>query len=176
MNKPQLQVETNTIALASLLSASYGSAAVALFFLIIDALRGDPFFTPSLMGSVLLLGSEPSSALPVRLDMLAYYSLVHFVLFAALGTSFTLVCVRLGVRARRPVIFTGGILAALSLGMVALDRIWFPGLVQAMGPMALVGANLLAAVVMSTFIRTTIERGLVQDPVIARRDTALSVR
>ncbi|MCA1791691.1 MAG: hypothetical protein LC667_18120 [Thioalkalivibrio sp.] len=146
----------DTIAFASILSGAYASAAVALLFLGIDAMRGDPFFTPSLMGSVALLGSEPSAALPVRIDMVAYYSLMHVVLFSLLGTVFTLACIRYATLAKRPVIFAGVILGALTLGMIGLDLAWFPGLVQAIGPVPLVAANLGAAVVMSVFIARTL--------------------
>jgi hypothetical protein len=158
MDETQIRAGKDTIAFASLLSGAYASAAVALLFLGIDTMRGDPFLTPSLMGSVVLLGTEPSAALPVRLDMVAYYSFLHVVLFSLLGTLFTLACLRLAVLARRPVIFSGVILGALTLGVAGLDLAWFPGLVQAIGPVPLVVANLSAAGVMSVFIGTTLSR------------------
>ncbi|MEX2467295.1 MAG: hypothetical protein WD995_10315 [Gemmatimonadota bacterium] len=162
MDDTQISAGKDTIAFASLLSGAYASAAVALLFLGIDAMRGDPFFTPSLMGSVLLLGSEPSAALPVRLDMVAYYSLMHVVLFSLLGTVFTLACLRVTTLTKRPVIFAGVILGTLTLGMVGLDVAWFPGLVQAIGPVPLVAANLGAAVVMSVFIARALARDTIR--------------
>ena len=173
MDKTQLGAGKDTIAFASILSGAYASAAVALLFLAIDAVRGDPFFTPSLMGSVFLLGSEPSAALPVRIDMVAYYSLLHVVLFSLLGTVFTLACLRFAALARRPIVFAGVIFGALTLGMAGLDLLLFSGLVQAIGAVPLIAANLFAAGVMSVFIRTTVTRDGIRNAEIVSPDTVL---
>ena len=154
---------TDTVAFASLLSGAYASAAVALLFLVIDAVRGDPFFTPSLMGSMLLLGSTPSPELPVRADMVAYYSLIHVAAFALIGTGFTLACLRFDGLARGLLIFPAAVFATLTLGAACLDAVLFPGLVGAIGLAPLVAANLSAAVVMSTFIRGSLDSAEGQD-------------
>lgn len=156
MDSNQPEAGPDTVAFASILSGAYASAAVALLFLGIDALRGDPFFTPSLMGSVVLLGSTPSAELPVRLDMVAYYSLLHVVLFALIGTVFTLAGIRFARFLRNPLAFAASVFATLTLGMAGLDSLFFPGLIGAVGLLPLAAANLGAAAVMSVFIRSTV--------------------
>ena len=54
--------------LESLYAGVLGGSAVALFFLVGDLLEGRPFFTPSLIGSVLFHGvsAEDAWAMPKR--------------------------------------------------------------------------------------------------------------
>lgn len=171
MDHSQPQVGKDTVAFASILSGAYASAAVALLFLVIDAFRGDPFFTPSLMGSAVLLGSTPSAELPVRIDMVAFYSLLHVVVFALVGTAFTLLGIRFAGLVRHPLLLTSSVFGALTLGIIGLDALFFPGLVGTIGLLPLVGANLAAAAVMSAFIRSTLSsvepRGVVDHVVKA---------
>lgn len=173
MNHSQPEAGPDTVAFASILSGAYASAAVALLFLGIDALRGDPFFTPSLMGSVMLLGSTPSAELPVRLDMVAYYSLLHVALFASIGTVFTLAGLRFARFLRSFLAFVASVYATLTLGMVGLDSLFFPGLIGTIGLIPLAVANLGAAAVMSVFIRSTLD-SVVPGDVVGRSIEAVS--
>ena len=150
------RIGSDTIAFASILSGAYASAAVALFFLVVDTARGEPLLTPSVMGSVVLLGQAPSADLPIRLDLLAYYSLIHFVIFVLLGTAATLSYVKLAAHRPRPVVLGAGILAVLMAGELVVDSFWMPGLVAALGPLFVGLANLAASIVMAVFIHRTI--------------------
>ena len=53
--------------LESLYAGVLGGSAVALFFLLADLLDGQPFFTPSLIGSVLWLGVSAADVVEVNL-------------------------------------------------------------------------------------------------------------
>lgn len=139
-----------------LFSGALGSAAIALLFLVIDGLRGDPFFTPSFMGSVLLLGQEPAAVGPVRIDMVALYSLVHFAAFAAIGASFTAAYERFAWLRGQPILLAGLLMAALGTSLVSLDVLLYPGLIDGIGPLALVAANTVASVVMAWFIHSSL--------------------
>jgi len=163
MSRSYPEVGTDSVAFASILSGAYASAAVALLFLVIDALRGDPFLTPSLMGSVVFLGSTPSVALPVRLDMVAFYSLLHVLVFSLIGTAFTLAGVRVAGFLDRHALFTAAVFGTLLLGAVSLDVLLFPGLVAAIGILPLVGANLGAAAVMAAVIRSSLRSARLGD-------------
>lgn len=149
----------DSIAFASLLSGAYASATVALFFLAVDTVRGEPLLTPSLMGSVVILGETPSADLPLRLDMMAYYSLVHYVVFTLLGTAATLTYARLPGFLGRPYALAAGILAALLAGELLITAVWLPGLVATIGTWAVGFANLAAALVMAGFIHRTLTGG-----------------
>ncbi len=61
--------------LEALYAGVFGGVGVALFFLVVDIVAGRPLFTPSLLGSVLVFGSEAKDVLSVRLDAVAYFSI-----------------------------------------------------------------------------------------------------
>ena len=63
----------------------FGGSAVAIFFLLVDILNGQPLFTPSLLGSVLVLGADATDVAAVRLDAVFYFSIIHVTAFTALG-------------------------------------------------------------------------------------------
>lgn len=46
MQQSSVATHRTDVVFASLVSGAWGAAAVALVFLAIDAVRGDPFFTP----------------------------------------------------------------------------------------------------------------------------------
>lgn len=60
-----------------------GGLAVALWFLVLDVAQGRPFFTPSVLGQVIIFGSgEPQTAPPV-FGAILLYTVLHFVAFVA---------------------------------------------------------------------------------------------
>ena len=62
MSTPQTISHTKAdILYDGLHSGAIGGSAVALFFFAVDAFRGEPLFSPSLMGGV-LFSREPSPA------------------------------------------------------------------------------------------------------------------
>jgi hypothetical protein len=142
--------------LRAVIAGAYGSATVALLFLLLDTLRGDPLATPSLMGSVFLLGQAPSADLPVRLDMLALYSLVHFAIFTGLALGGTWFSARASRPARAGL--AGVLMVTMSAGVIAVDALWAPGLLQLIGLVPLLVANVAASAVMAVFIVESRER------------------
>jgi hypothetical protein len=146
-------------AFSSLLSGALGSAAIALFFLAVDSFRGEPFFTPSLMGSVLFLGSSPIEVVGARIDMMAAYTIVHLAAFVLLGSATTWVWTRARGIPRHPLALSVLVLAALSIGALGMDALIGPGLLSAIGALSLTGANVAASLVMGIFIHRTVEQG-----------------
>jgi hypothetical protein len=149
-------VSTEQIVFASAISGAYASAAIALLFLGLDIAQGVPLFTPSLMGSVVLLGEVPSASLAVRLDMVALYSLVHFAAFVALGGAASLAFVRWQALRRHPLVPAGLIMALLMVGAIAVELLVAPGLLSAIGPGAVAVGNASAAGVMGWFIHSAL--------------------
>lgn len=96
--------------------------AVASWFLLVDALQGRPFFTPSALGSVLFLGAENLSDVNVSLWITAAYTPVHYAVFISIG----FVASALVRQAReQPPILIGGFLLfvafeAFFLGAIAI--------------------------------------------------------
>jgi len=62
-----------------------GAGIVALWYLVLDLLGGRPFYTPSLLGSVLFKGVTDLSTVQVEPQLVAWYTAVHFLAFLAFG-------------------------------------------------------------------------------------------
>lgn len=62
-----------------------GAAVVAVWFLIFDAVSGQPFFTPSALGSALFLGVTELDAVSIHMGAVVGYSAVHLAAFAVMG-------------------------------------------------------------------------------------------
>jgi hypothetical protein len=62
-----------------------GAAAIALWFLIVDTIAGQPFFTPAMLGSAFFWGSRDPSAVEVSIQTVASYTMVHVLAFVVIG-------------------------------------------------------------------------------------------
>ena len=132
-------------------SGAIGASAIAIFFLVRDLLVGTPLATPSVLGSALFLGEVPGPDAPIRLDLVALISLVHLAAFAVVGALFALLLGRLEELQHRPVVLAAGIFATLTAGLVAMDFVFLPGIVDAVSPLAVTAGNVVAAVLMTLF-------------------------
>ena len=128
-----------------------GASAIALFFLLVDTVRREALFTPSVMASALLRGAPPSDTASVDLSMVAAYSIVHGAAFVAVGI---LAAWATALRRASVATFTLtiAIFGVLELGFlfscVAID----PGLLEAVGVAPATVGNLLAAVGMAAYL------------------------
>ena len=124
----------------------------------IDAFRGDPFFTPLLIGSVVFLGQSPTVVAETRLDMMALLTMVHLASFFVLGTASTLFYQSLGQRMRHPAILGAVIFVVMGTGLFVLDSFMYPGIVSAIGLIWIGVANAIAAGIMAWFIHVTLDQ------------------
>jgi hypothetical protein len=62
-----------------------GGLAVALWFLVLDAIAGRPLRTPSLLGQVVLLGDPTPDSGTIIFGAILLYTAFHFIVFALLG-------------------------------------------------------------------------------------------
>ena len=62
-----------------------GAGIVALWYLILDTLGGHPFYTPSLLGSLLFQKGAVASAVTVQPAIVAWYTAVHALAFLLVG-------------------------------------------------------------------------------------------
>jgi hypothetical protein len=74
-----------------------GGLAVALWFLILDTLAGQPFQTPSLLGQVLLFADSTPDTRQIVFGAILVYTAFHFAVFALIGMGLV-VLVHWGVR------------------------------------------------------------------------------
>jgi hypothetical protein len=62
-----------------------GAVAVAMWFLVIDTIQGQPLFTPAALGSALFLGATDLAMVEVTFWTIGGYTLFHLVVFAVVG-------------------------------------------------------------------------------------------
>jgi hypothetical protein len=67
-----------------LVTGAIGATAVALWFLLVDVLLGQPLQTPALLGAVVSNAAAPTSS-GETLSLAALYTVVHYAVFAAVG-------------------------------------------------------------------------------------------
>ncbi len=127
-----------------------GAAAVALWFLVHDSLRGRPLMTPSVLGQLFLLGNPHPVTSSIDFGAMIMYTVVHFVAFLLFGVTlaaFVRLCVdsplaRFGLL----VLFVTFelcfyvVLRVVSSEVSALFPLW-----------TVAGANLLASLVMGAY-------------------------
>jgi hypothetical protein len=141
--------------LEGLLAGLIGGGTIALWFLLLDAINGRPFSTPSLLGTAVFgRGPAPASyeGLPVRPDMVIAFTWIHFLVFALIGGAAAWLLAR---AEKNPNLGWGIILlfVVFEFGFVAFALLLFEPVLQALRwPMILVG-NLLAAGAMGLFFR-----------------------
>ena len=132
-----------------------GGSAIALFFLVVDVLEGHPLFTPSLVGTVLFTPASPASVTEVRLDMVAYFSIVHFLAFGALGAGIAQLCRRFELVEGHPAIVAGVVFAVLTLAFLFADYTVMPGVATVIGLGLVLAANAVTGIAMAAFIKSS---------------------
>ena len=132
-------------------SGVLGGSAVALFFLLVDLLDGQPLFTPSLLGSMLFQGAEGGDLATVQLDVVAYFSIVHMLVFAALGGAISLLVHEVELHSRHPVVVLFVVFAILEAGFFFAAPAALPGVIASLGIARVGVANLLAAGTMALY-------------------------
>lgn len=146
-----LKPRTADILYDAFYSGAVGGSVVGLFFLAIDVMNAQPLHTPSMLASVLFLGATPSEAMPVRLEMVALFALLHFATFAGVGLLVALAEQKFQLRKRR--LGTAAIaFVLLNLAFFVGASLFMPGAVSALGAGYVVAANLLAAVGMTAAV------------------------
>ena len=128
-----------------------GAACVALWFLLCDVASGVPFRTPALLGAVLFHGLRDPAGLAVTSSLVLEYTLVHglaFIVFGLIAAGlFALVDEDRHVVFAVFMLFCCFVVAAL----VAV-RILASWLFDTIQPWSILGANLVAALVMLAFL------------------------
>jgi hypothetical protein len=128
-----------------------GGLAVALWFLLLDTIAGQPLRTPSLLGQVVLMGDATPDTGNIVFGAVLLYTAFHFIVFAFLGMGLVAL-VHWGTEnsvvryALLPVflafeVLFYGLLEVLSEGTGALFPFW-----------AVVSANTLAAASMGLYL------------------------
>jgi hypothetical protein len=134
-------------------AGAFAAGFFALYFLAFDLIRSEALATPSLVGAVILQGASPQDAVPVKLGLVAAYSLVHAVLFAGFGVAASVVTNRLSRLPDLPLLALGCFLA-LEGGFLIGTAIFAPGLGAAIGHGVVLAGNAVASVVFAIYLRS----------------------
>jgi hypothetical protein len=155
---PTMQARSDLSALAwriaenGVLAGMIGATTVAVWFLLLDLVtRGTPFFTPSLLGSILFAGRTPEEVTHLDGAAIFAYTGLHGILFLCAGTLLAWMFVQFE---RNPQV--GLVLLLLFVTFEAI--LWgvgvsiIPALAGAVGAWAILVANVASATVMFVFL------------------------
>ena len=67
-----------------------GAAVVAVWFLLVDSIKGQPFLTPAALGSVVFLGARSMDTISVNAGTVLGYTVLHTAGFLTLGVAASL--------------------------------------------------------------------------------------
>jgi hypothetical protein len=124
-----------------------GAAVVAIWFFVFDLMRGKPFITPTLLGSMVFFGVKTPVGLEPALGPIVGYTILHGLAFIAFGI---VAATMMAMSEREPALFIGFVI------LFACFEVFFFGLLSVLGRAAqaalvwwsvLIG-NLLASVAM----------------------------
>jgi hypothetical protein len=140
------------ILLDGLFTGMIGALAVAIWFLIIDLMNGRPLFTPALLGTVLLHGSQAAAQTifiaPVEI---AAYTAFHFLAFLFVGLALSYLVT---LFERFPIMFFVILVLFLCLqvGFFFLNLALGAQLLGKLSPWSVIVGNVLAAAGMAAFL------------------------
>jgi hypothetical protein len=151
-----------------------GAAVVAIWFFVFDILRGRPFLTPSLLGSLVFLGVNTPTVTAPAVGPILGYTILHGLAFVAFGV---VAATMLAMSDREPALFIAFVI------LFACFEVFFFGVLGVLGRgvqtalvwwSVLVG-NLLASIAMlwyflrahRTLPRTLVVTGIVGAAVVA---------
>jgi hypothetical protein len=132
-----------------------GALAVALWFLLLDALAGRPLWTPTVLGTALFRGASglgTLETLPVSLEMVLMFTWVHGLVFVGLGG---LAARLLDYAERHPNAGFGILLlfVVFQFGFVVVATLVAAPVLRVLSSWSILVANLLAAAAMTAYFR-----------------------
>jgi hypothetical protein len=148
-----------------LVAGVIGAAIIAVWFFVVDLFNGRPFYTPSILGTILFrhgAGLDRPETVPVSLEMVLSYTWVHAMAFCVLGG----VAAKLLDLAEYNLNLGFGILllfVIFEFGFVGAAFIFAEPVLRALAWPAVLIGNLLAAMGMATYFWRQ-HRGLKIEP------------
>ena len=134
-----------------ILTGVTGALVVAAWFFILDTARGQMFFTPSLLGSVVFLGQSPDQVISVNGFIVFAYTGLHGVLFLMAGLVLAGVVALFEHNPQFGIILLLLFLLFESI-LFSFAAAIFPNLMGTLGAVAVASGNLFAAIAMFWFL------------------------
>ena len=133
-------------------SAGIGGGVIAIFFLVVDVVVHEAFWTPSLLGTVIFTDTAAADASTIRLDMVAIFTVLHFAFFGIMGLIMSLLVNSFNHLADRTVVVAIVAFLLLHAGFTGLDMTLAPGALEAIGYWKVLAGNALTGVGMAYFL------------------------
>jgi hypothetical protein len=124
-----------------------GAAAVAVWFLVFDLVAGVPFRTPALLGAVLFHGLRDPGGLVITPGLVGAYTIVHCALFVLFGWA-AAGLFALADRDRHVLFALFMLFLCFEVAAFAFVAVLGSWLLHTITPAAIVGANVIAAILM----------------------------
>jgi hypothetical protein len=145
----------HSVAKEGIIAGLLGGLAVAIWFLIIDAISGQPLYTPSLLGAMLLNVFEVRTQPGVQIGYVAFYSIFHYAAWAAIGVLLTFIVHKAD---RQPTVLA---LAFMAFVVITLGSLGYTAILTYFSPLGalawynvLIG-NALAIAAITTYLWRT---------------------
>ena len=134
-----------------LVTGLIGAGAVAIWFLVLDVARGQPFFTPAALGAALLLGATSQAEVQVTLPIVAAYTVLHVAAFVLIGIAVEWAAERVerAPAVLRAAALTFVLIEGVFIGLVGAVSQWVLG---ALGYWAVAVGNVLALAAMAMWV------------------------
>jgi hypothetical protein len=78
-------LQPRRIILEGFVAGLIGAVAVAVWFLVVDLLNGQPFFTPAMLGSAVFDGLRDPTLVQIEYRTVIMYTMLHVLAFLAVG-------------------------------------------------------------------------------------------
>ena len=145
--------ETSNVYREGIVAGIFGAATIAVWFFVLDMFGGRPFYTPTVLGTMLFrhgVGLDQAQGLPISFEMVLVYTWVHGLVFCLIGG----VASRLLALAERNLNLGFGILllfVIFEFGFVGAAFIFAEPVLHALTWPAILIGNLLAAAAMAGY-------------------------
>lgn len=142
----------HNIAYETFFTGAIGGSIVALLFLILDSIAGQPLFTPSVAGGAIFFGVAPERHGLPSLEAVALFTPLHFLLAAGGGLAAALLVRAVEPRRNRPVLATLLLFVFMEAGFLVGAALIHPGMAEVLGYVRVAGVNLIAAAGMIAWV------------------------
>jgi len=143
---------TGDILFDAFYSAGIGGAVVAVFFLVADVVMHEAFWTPTVVGTVLFTDTAAADVSAVQLEIVALFTVLHFLSFGVLGLIMSVFVHSWAHMADRPALVAVVGFLLLHTGFTGLDLTLAPGILEALGYWKVLSANAVTGAGMAYFL------------------------
>jgi hypothetical protein len=128
-----------------------GAVTIAVFFLLLDTLQGRPFYTPNVLGQIMILGQVRPDPTQLDFGSILIYTVVHFSVFALFGI-FVTELVHLAMRESIFLFALMMLFVVFELAFYAFTYVFFAATRELFPWWQILLANLLASAVMGGYL------------------------